>query len=171
MSEPINYQNNPLHGLSLTNMLQQLVDHYGFEILYAYLQINCFNKRATVESSILFLKKTQWAREKCEIFYLYNYKSMPRPSSEQFALPPRDRIFTNEQQAGAPKELSFEDAEQLQQKIQQKAKAFRQHPGNGKPKAHKARANQRSRPRDDRNNTSDSKQSAATPDPWAKWQK
>ena len=70
----INYKNNPLHGLSLVQLLTEIVDHYGFEILYAYLNINCFKNNPSIESSVKFLKKTDWAREKVEGFYLYQYK-------------------------------------------------------------------------------------------------
>ena len=44
MSDDVNYQNNPLHGLSLKNLLIELVDYYGFELLYAYLLLNCFEQ-------------------------------------------------------------------------------------------------------------------------------
>jgi uncharacterized protein (DUF2132 family) len=120
MSDEINYANNPLHGVSLTTVLTDLVDHYGFEILNAYLSINCFKTKPTIESSEKFLKKTDWAREKVEIFYLYEYKNLPRVSSEQFLLPPRDRIVADHQKPGLPKELSLEDAERLQQKRDKK---------------------------------------------------
>ncbi|WP_233402824.1 VF530 family DNA-binding protein [Marinomonas transparens] len=81
--------NNPLHGLGLQELLTQVVDHYGFKILYAYLNINCFKTNPSIESSVKFLKKTEWPREKVEIFYLYTFKNLPRVSSEQFELPPR----------------------------------------------------------------------------------
>ena len=105
MNVEINYSNNPLHGLSLKNLLTELVDHYGFDIIFAYLNINCFNKNSSIESSVKFLKKTDWAREKVEAFYLYQFKSLPRASEEQFELPPRDRIIPAGQTPGAPAEL------------------------------------------------------------------
>ncbi len=116
MNEEPNYKNNPLHGLSLKNLLTEIVDHYGFEILFAYLNINCFKSNPSIESSIKFLKKTDWAREKVEAFYLYQYKSLPRASAEQFELPPRDRIIPDGQLPGEPAELSLEDAERLREK-------------------------------------------------------
>ena len=64
MTEEINYRNNPLHGLSLKAMLTEVVDFYGFEILHAYLNINCFKTNPSIDSSVKFLKKTTWAREK-----------------------------------------------------------------------------------------------------------
>ena len=56
--------------LSLKNLLTELVDHYGFEILYAYMNLNCFKTKPSIESSLKFLRKTQWARDKVERLYL-----------------------------------------------------------------------------------------------------
>lgn len=123
MTDKINYQNNPLHGASLKNVLIEMVDHYGFEILFAYLNINCFKTNPSIESSVKFLKKTDWAREKVEAFYLYQFKNLPRVSSEQFALPPRDRIVPEDQLPGEPAELSMEDAERLRENRIKKAAA------------------------------------------------
>jgi len=72
MSNEINYTNNPLHGLGLKDMLIEIVDQYDFEILFAYLSINCFKTNPSIDSSVKFLKKTDWAREKVEAFYLYD---------------------------------------------------------------------------------------------------
>lgn len=127
MNDKTNYQNNPLHGVGLNKLITLLSDHYGFEILYAYLNINCFNANPSIESSEKFLKKTDWAREKVEGFYLYEYMSLPRASAKEFELPPRDRTIPQDQQTGEPNELSLEDAEQLREKRAQKAAEF----GNG----------------------------------------
>lgn len=116
MSNEINYKNNPLHGVGLKSLLIEIVDQYGFEILFAYLNINCFKTNPSIDSSVKFLKKTDWARQKVEIFYLYEYKSLPRASYEQFSLPPRERIIPEDQALGDPKELSLEDAERLREK-------------------------------------------------------
>ena len=116
MNNEINYKNNPLHGVGLKNLLVEIVDHYGFEILFAYLNINCFKTNPSIDSSVTFLKKTDWAREKIEVFYLYEFKNLPRASSEQFSLPPRDRIIPEGQSPGEPAELSLEDAERLRAK-------------------------------------------------------
>jgi len=124
MSEEINYQNNPLHGLNLKSMLTEIVDHYGFEILHAYLYIHSFKTNPSVDSSVKFLKKTQWAREKVEAFYLYKFKNLPKVSSDQFELPPRDRIIPAGQVAGAPCELTLEDAERVREKRESKANEY-----------------------------------------------
>jgi len=62
--------NNPLHGVKLADILNYLVDFYGWEILGQRIRINCFNSNPTVKSSLKFLRKTQWARDKVEQLYL-----------------------------------------------------------------------------------------------------
>lgn len=116
MSYEINYSNSPLHGLSLKNMLVEIVDHYDFEILFAYLNINCFKTNPSIDSSVKFLKKTDWAREKVEAFYLYEFKNLPKASDQQFELPPRDRVIPDDQIPREPSTLSLEDAERLREK-------------------------------------------------------
>ena len=124
MTSNIDYKANPLHGLKLETLVAEIVEHYGFEILFAYLNINCFKTNPSIESSIKFLKKTQWAREKVEAFYLYEFKSLPRATDEQFQYPPRDRIVPSHQKPGEPAELSLEDAERLRQERERKAAEF-----------------------------------------------
>jgi len=116
MNDEINYKSNPLHGVGLKKVLVEIVDHYGFEILFAYLNINCFKTNPSIDSSVKFLKKTDWAREKVEAFYLYQFKNLPRASSEQFLLPPRERVIPEDQSPGEPAKLSLEDAERLREK-------------------------------------------------------
>lgn len=169
MNDKMNYQNNPLHGVSLKELLVEIVDHYGFEILYAYLNINCFKTNPSLDSSVKFLKKTDWAREKVEAFYLYQYKSLPRASEAQFALPPRDRVIPEDQKPGAPAELSLEDAERLRQKRAEKAATRSQGAGY---RAGTGRSASAARPRADRSSHSDtSSTTAGNSDPWAKWRK
>ncbi|MEH6656509.1 VF530 family DNA-binding protein [Leeuwenhoekiella marinoflava] len=62
--------NNPLHGLTLAVILQRLVDHYGWETLSDKIKINCFKSNPSVNSSLKFLRKTDWARQKVETLYL-----------------------------------------------------------------------------------------------------
>ena len=157
MNDEINYQNNPLHGLSLKNLLIEIVDHYGFELLFAYLNINCFNNNPSIESAVKFLKKTNWAREKVESFYLYKFKSLPRASDEQFELPPRDRIVPPEHTPGTPTELSLEDAERLREKRATKAAMYDQE------KSQRTASGKRTSPH--------SNTPASDSAPWAKWRK
>lgn len=124
MNDEIDYTNNPLHGLGLKNLLNEIVDHYGFEILYAYLNINCFKTNPSIASSVKFLKKTTWACEKVEAFYLYEFKSLPKVSSEQYSLSPRDRIIPNDQTPGEPADLSLDDADNVRTKRVKKAAAY-----------------------------------------------
>jgi len=130
MTDKSIYENNPLHGVGLEQVLTELVDHYGFEILYAYLNLNCFKTKPSIASSIKFLKKTDWAKDKVEGFYLYQFKSLPRADDTQFQLPPRDRIIPTYHKPAAPAELSFEDAERLRQKRAKKARERSSTPAN-----------------------------------------
>lgn len=116
MSEENPYLNNPLHGVGLNTVLHELVSHYGFDILYAHLNINCFRSNPSIAASEKFLKKTDWARQKVEVFYLYQYKNLPNVSSEQFKLPPRERIVPEHHKPSEPVELTIEDGELLQEK-------------------------------------------------------
>jgi len=123
MSTESNYTNNPLHGVGLKTIVTEIADHYGFEILFAYLNINCFKTNPCIDSSVKFLKKSDWAREKVEAFYLYEFKNLPRASSEQFVLPPRERIIPKNQTPRKPAKLSLEDALRLREKRAKKAAA------------------------------------------------
>lgn len=62
--------NNPLHGITLEKLLIQLVDHYGWEELGRRIDIRCFNWEPSIQSSLKFLRKNQWARDKVEALYL-----------------------------------------------------------------------------------------------------
>lgn len=62
--------NNPLHGITLTVMLERLVKDYGWEELGKRINIRCFNFDPSIKSSLKFLRKTPWAREKVEKLYL-----------------------------------------------------------------------------------------------------
>ena len=62
--------NNPLHGVKLAEILQFLVAMYGWEELGERININCFKSNPSINSSLKFLRKTQWARDKVEKLYL-----------------------------------------------------------------------------------------------------
>ena len=62
--------NNPLHGITLEKLLTRLVDHYGWEGLGKRIDIRCFNWEPSIKSSLKFLRKNQWARDKVEALYL-----------------------------------------------------------------------------------------------------
>ncbi|HLP65135.1 VF530 family protein [Flavobacterium sp.] len=65
-----NHSNNPLHGITLQKMLEQLVDFYGFDTLGELIKIKCFNDNPSIKSSLTFLRKTDWARKKVEQLYI-----------------------------------------------------------------------------------------------------
>ncbi|MDG1292961.1 MAG: VF530 family protein [Pseudomonadales bacterium] len=62
--------NNPLHGITLEQLLTQLVDHYGWDALGERININCFKSDPSIKSSLKFLRKTLWARDKVERLYI-----------------------------------------------------------------------------------------------------
>ena len=64
-------KNNPLHGLTLEAIVTALVEYYGWEELGQQINIRCFTHEPSVKSSLKFLRKTPWAREKVESLYLY----------------------------------------------------------------------------------------------------
>jgi uncharacterized protein (DUF2132 family) len=66
--------NNPLHGIKLVDILEKLVADYGFETLGEKINIKCFTHNPTIKSSLTFLRKTPWAREKVEQLYLKSIK-------------------------------------------------------------------------------------------------
>lgn len=69
-------KNNPLHGVTLEQILNSLVDHYGWYRLGKKITIRCFTATPTVKSSLKFLRKTPWAREKVEHLYLTTKNSV-----------------------------------------------------------------------------------------------
>ena len=62
--------NNPLHGLTLETILTQLVEFYGWRILFNEIKIRCFMNDPSIKSSLKFLRKQQWARDKVEQLYI-----------------------------------------------------------------------------------------------------
>jgi len=69
---PESQPNNPLHGLKLADILAYLVEKYGWEELGEQIKINCFVSNPSMNSSLKFLRRTPWARNKVEHFYLYS---------------------------------------------------------------------------------------------------
>ena len=67
--------NNPLHGVKLAEIVQFLVSTYGWEELGERIKINSFNNNPTIKSSLKFLRRTPWAREKVEQLYLKTKKN------------------------------------------------------------------------------------------------
>jgi len=66
--------NNPLHGITLEKVVTELVDYYGWQKLAQRININCFKSDPSIKSSLKFLRKTQWARDKVEDLYLATFQ-------------------------------------------------------------------------------------------------
>ena len=66
-------KNNPLHGVKLADILEALVTEYGWEELGYRIDIRCFNYDPSIKSSLKFLRRTPWAREKVERLYLKTF--------------------------------------------------------------------------------------------------
>ncbi len=63
---------NPLHGITLKTIVTDLEAHFGFETLGQHIKIKCFTDNPSIQSSLKFLRKTPWAREKVEQLYIKN---------------------------------------------------------------------------------------------------
>jgi uncharacterized protein (DUF2132 family) len=61
---------DPLHGITLQKILEELVAFYGFDTLGELINIRCFNDNPSIKSSLTFLRKTDWARKKVEQLYI-----------------------------------------------------------------------------------------------------
>ncbi|MBG6062075.1 uncharacterized protein (DUF2132 family) [Flavobacterium sp. CG_9.1] len=66
---------DPLHGITLQKIVEQLVDHYGFDTLGELIKVKCFTDNSSVKSSLNFLRKTDWARKQVEDLYV---QSLPK---------------------------------------------------------------------------------------------
>lgn len=71
--------NNPLHGVTLAMMIDQLAGHYGWEGLADLIPVRCFLFDPSVKSSLAFLRKTPWARSKVEALYLKHVSEKNSP--------------------------------------------------------------------------------------------
>jgi len=70
MNDNNTQSNNPLHGIKLLTILEKLTQQYTWEELAAQININCFKSDPSIKSSLKFLRRTPWAREKVEQLYL-----------------------------------------------------------------------------------------------------
>jgi uncharacterized protein (DUF2132 family) len=66
--------NNPLHGIKLADILEHLHHEYGWDEMGEIINVNCFRNNPTMKSSLKFLRKTPWARDKVEKLYLRSIK-------------------------------------------------------------------------------------------------
>jgi uncharacterized protein (DUF2132 family) len=77
MEKPLS--KDPLHGITLQKIMEQLVDYYGFDTLSELIKIKCFTDNPSIKSSLTFLRKTDWARKKVEELYV---KTAPKFKKE-----------------------------------------------------------------------------------------
>ena len=71
---------NPLHGITLEQVVTALAAHYGWSGLGERIALRCFTEDPSVSSSLKFLRKTPWAREKVEGLYLFMLREQRRDS-------------------------------------------------------------------------------------------
>jgi len=71
-------KNNPLHGVKLATIVEELVEYYGWEHLGTQISIRCFTDNPSIKSSLKFLRRTPWARDKVEHLYLYMLRKSGR---------------------------------------------------------------------------------------------
>ncbi|WP_035677295.1 VF530 family protein [Flavobacterium limnosediminis] len=71
--------NDPLHGITLKTIVEELVNFYGFDTLGELINIKCFKENPSVKSSLTFLRKTDWARTKVEELYI---RTLPKMKKE-----------------------------------------------------------------------------------------
>ncbi|MFO6421942.1 VF530 family DNA-binding protein [Motilimonas sp. KMU-193] len=153
-------QNNPLHGLKNEQLLTELVEFYGWELLYEALRLDCFKNNPSIASSVKFMKKTEWAKDKIENFYLYRFKRMPRPSKQQFELKPRERGFVDGIEPRDPMPLTPELIAEMKLKAQQDYEMQQQ-----KKRQRQDKPVRRTKP------AAPAHRQADDNDPWSSWKK
>lgn len=76
---------NPLHGITLERIITKLVEHYSWSGLAQRIDINCFSKDPSIKSSLTFLRRTQWAREKVEALYVSTFEKKSPWANSKYA--------------------------------------------------------------------------------------
>jgi uncharacterized protein (DUF2132 family) len=162
-------KNNPLHGVKLETLLTELVECYGFGILAEQININCFKSNPSIKSSLKFLRKEPWARNKLEAFYLYRFKQLPPPNDTDHSLEPGERPISLDQNPGSPVEIEAGEPEFVDESTsgvayedKKKAKTPRSRP-RGRVEAAPYRPESGEQAANSASSTGD------TVDPWAKW--
>jgi uncharacterized protein (DUF2132 family) len=190
------HRNNPLHGVGSKAMLEELVEHYGWDVLAEQLKINSFTKFPSIKSAHKFLHKTQWAREKTEAFYLYKFKQLPIPTDEEHVFPPRERSFDADLEPQLPAIITESDREffddpisgpkfrtPYDKSLSKDRSARRSKPYESSEHDQESTDNQSQKPSDSKkeessasNESSTAKESgppadSGSSDPWGKWRK
>ena len=90
MTQP--HPNNPMHGITLEMVLKYLEKRYGWEKMFKQVPIQCFLHDPSIKSSLIFLRRTPWARTEVEKMYLHAFKlTLKAPKRGHLAPPPRPR--------------------------------------------------------------------------------
>ena len=74
---------NPLHGVTLEKIVTELVAHFGWPELGQQVNIRCFTSDPSIGSSLKFLRRTPWAREKVESLYLFMLRERARQARRE----------------------------------------------------------------------------------------
>ncbi len=74
------HKNNPLHGIKLKQIIEELEEEYGWELLGEFVNIRCFQYDPSINSCLKFLRKTPWARTKVENLYMVMIKKRDKES-------------------------------------------------------------------------------------------
>ena len=72
-----NQPKNPLHGITLEQILVELEQRLGWKTLGEQVKIKCFTESPSIKSSLKFLRKTPWARDKVEALYIHTINNKP----------------------------------------------------------------------------------------------
>jgi len=96
---------NPLHGITLEKMLTELEAHYGWEMLGRMIKINCFNFHPSIKSSLVFLRRTPWARQKVEELYIDSLPDLKAKTAE----PMEVQIGATSPEEAPPEQLPQEE--------------------------------------------------------------
>lgn len=78
LQQPSTQRNNPLHGITLKTIVTELQVYYGWQGLFEKTKMNCFKSNPSIKSSLTFLRKTDWARDKIEQLYLFTKREAKR---------------------------------------------------------------------------------------------
>ncbi len=164
-------KNHPLNGIGLDALLGDLVREYGWDILAEQLPISCFKNYPSFKSSVKFLKRTEWARERLEDLYLYKFLQYPLPQGEQTDLPPRNRIIEEPRASDSAATIELGEPEFFA------TPSARSNTGSAGSSRRRPQRNvdQGSSSEETENTRSSNSHSPVkadgTPDPWAKWRK
>ncbi|MBP7262882.1 MAG: DUF2132 domain-containing protein [Spirochaetia bacterium] len=80
---PDNASKDPLHGITLLMMVERLQQRLGWQGLAAKIRVKCFSVDPSVKSSLVFLRRTPWARDKLERLYLWTFHRVRRPPASR----------------------------------------------------------------------------------------